>query len=89
MKGGLNAANNDMRGVNVSKIGGQFLIRQDHFDRDFASPVELLNLPVVGPNLLTQRLERMRFPAYQQAYPSPASPHQALKPMNCFPVRRV
>ncbi|MBL8815813.1 MAG: hypothetical protein JNL58_07260 [Planctomyces sp.] len=76
-KGGLNAASNDMRGVNFSKVGGQFLVRQDHFDRDFATPVELLNVPVIGPNLLTQRMERMRFPAFQQTCDDPANPSVA------------
>ena len=71
IKGDIAAADNDMLGVNVSKIGGQFNLWQVHFDRDYASPAELLNLPIVGPNLLTQRLERMRFPAFQQAFPDP------------------
>ena len=45
---------------------GYFDVWQTHFDRDFATPTELLNLPVVGPRLLTSRSFRMRFPPAQQ-----------------------
>lgn len=47
---------------------------QMHFDRDFASSADLLHLPVVGPNLLTHRLNRMRMSPYQQVYPDPFNP---------------
>ena len=33
-----------------------WLLAQDHFDRDFASTAELLELPLYGQSLLTQRL---------------------------------
>lgn len=46
-----------------------FEIWQPHFDREYASTGELLSLPLVGPNLLTQRLNRMRYPGYQQSFP--------------------
>lgn len=46
---------------------GMFSLWQPHFDRDYTSVVELLSLPVIGPRLLTQRLERMRHSPTQQA----------------------
>ena len=39
---------------------------QAHFDRDLTSPAELLQIPVVGPNLLTQRLRFGYQPPRQQ-----------------------
>jgi hypothetical protein len=46
-----------------------FELWQPHFDREYASSGEFLSVPLVGPNLLTQRLNRMRYPAYQQSFP--------------------
>lgn len=51
-----------------------FLLWQPHFDRDFASTGELLQLPIVGPNLLTSRLNRMRFDGLHQSYADPTTP---------------
>lgn len=53
---------------------GAFQLWQPHFDRDFGSTVELFRLPLVGPRLLTQRLNRMRHAGYQQAFPDFLSP---------------
>lgn len=53
-------------GVNDASPGG-FNIWQPHFDRDYASVVELFQVPVVGPRLLTQRIDRMRHSPAQQA----------------------
>lgn len=39
---------------------------QPHFDRDFTSVGELLHLPVIGPRLLTQRLNHARQGPFQQ-----------------------
>ena len=38
----------------------QFSVIQPHFDRDFTSTVELLNVPVRGPRSLTRAASRMR-----------------------------
>ncbi|MEP3482160.1 MAG: hypothetical protein ABJZ55_23145 [Fuerstiella sp.] len=54
---------------------GSFSLWQPHFDRDFGSTVELFRLPVIGPRLLTQRLNRMRYAAYQQAFPNLLTPN--------------
>lgn len=51
----------------TSLAGGVFSLWQPHFDRDYTSVVELFSLPVVGPKLLTQRLDRMRYSPTQQA----------------------
>ena len=77
IKGDLAAAINDSLGINAANtvpVLDPFQLWQAHFDRDFASPGELLNLPIVGPNLLTQRLERMKYSPYQQAFADPANP---------------
>lgn len=60
--------NTALSGINdaTNNSGGTFNLWQPHFDRAYASPVELFQLPVVGPRLLTNRLDRMRFaPAHQ------------------------
>lgn len=53
--------------------GGSFDHMQIHYDREFASSAELLHLPLVGPNLLTHRLNRMRYAPYQQVSDSPTA----------------
>jgi hypothetical protein len=73
VKGGIVAASNDIDGINSSNLSTPFQLWQAHFDRDFATPGELLSLPVVGPNLLTQRLRRMSYSPYHQAFPNPTS----------------
>ena len=50
----------------TNAIGGSFRVTQPHYDRDFASVGELLNLPVVGPELFTQAFEAMHRSPYQQ-----------------------
>ena len=57
---------NTIANVNDRNASTPFSLWQPHFDRDFASPVELFHVPIVGPNLLTQRLQRMRFAPAQQ-----------------------
>ena len=47
--------------------GGVFSLWQAHFDCDFASTCELLNLPLVGPKLMTRSIDRMRFAGQLQA----------------------
>ncbi len=37
----------------------QFTVIQNHFDRDYVSPLELLSLPLFGPHLLTARISLM------------------------------
>ncbi|MEQ9408463.1 MAG: hypothetical protein RIK87_12085 [Fuerstiella sp.] len=57
-------------GVNdatTTVAGGIFSLWQPHFDRDFASVAELFHLPVIGPRLLTERLNRMRYAPAQQS----------------------
>ena len=49
-----------------------FDLMQMHYDREFASSAELLQLPLVGPNLLTHRLNRMRYAPYRQVFDNPA-----------------
>ena len=57
----LNSRTDDGTGTSV------FELWQAHFDRDYASTGELLNLPIVGPKLLTRSLDPMRSPGFQQA----------------------
>jgi len=61
---------NTIGSPNDRNSGVKFRLYQPHFDRDFASPVELFQLPLVGPKLLTSRLHRMRFAPYQQTLAS-------------------
>ncbi len=77
IKGDLLPADDDMLGINTQNATNPFLLWQQHFDRDFASPAELMQVPVYGPNLLTQRLRRSRYPAFQQAFPDPATANGA------------
>lgn len=65
--------------TNESSVAGFDLV-QYHFDREYASTGELLNLPLVGPKLLTSRMERSRRAPFQQmfddfnAYPPTTTP---------------
>lgn len=70
---GINEANltNKTIAASSSNQAVQRDLWQTHFDRDFTSAAELLHLPVVGPNLITQRLERMRYPGFQQVHDNP------------------
>jgi hypothetical protein len=74
IKGDLAAASNDTLGINAANATVPFQLWQQHLDRDFASPGELLDIPIIGPNLLTQRLERMKYSPYQQAFSDPKNP---------------
>lgn len=58
----------------TAAAGGVFNLWQPHFDRDFGSVVELFRLPLVGPKLLTQRLDRMRYAGYQQSFTNYTTP---------------
>ncbi len=81
IKGGTGGSISDTLGINSTSLTNNLLpasasnpakpfeIWQPHFDREYASTGELLSLPLVGPNLLTQRLNRMRYPGYQQSFP--------------------
>ena len=86
LKGAATTPRSDLLGVNSSclpddtlpvsstNVAYAFELWQPHFDRDYSSTGELLTLPLVGPNLLTQRLSRMRFPGYQQSFDIPSAP---------------
>lgn len=63
----MNDATDDPSGSSLDGMGS-FTLWQPHFDRDFGSTVELFRLPIVGPRLLTQRLDRMRYAGYQQSF---------------------
>jgi hypothetical protein len=56
-----------------SQTTGSFDLLQNHFDREYASTAELLTLPVVGPQLLTHRINRMRYAPLQQVYDDPTT----------------
>ena len=53
-------ANSLMRNNRFTPVVTQFTEVQPHFDRDFASTIELLNVPVRGPLSLTRAVSRMR-----------------------------
>ena len=55
---------------------------QAHYDREFASAVELLQLPLVGPNQLTHRLNRMRYAPCRQVFDSPAGATGTIRTRN-------
>jgi hypothetical protein len=84
IKGGINAPADDMLGINLANTSAPFKLWQAHFDRDFASPGELLNLPVIGPNLLTQRLRRMSYSPFQQVFSNPADHVSPAQPDSQF-----
>ena len=50
----------------TAQNGGAFQFVQPHYDRDFASVGELLNLPLLGPSLFTQGFAAMHRSPYQQ-----------------------
>ena len=78
LKGATGPTLSDVMGVNSRKITTQtlhvgagndairFNVWQPHFDRDFASSVDLLSLPVFGPHAVTQQLQRSRLAPHQQ-----------------------
>ncbi|MFO0976257.1 MAG: hypothetical protein U0996_07640 [Planctomycetaceae bacterium] len=63
---------------NAPSVGYQ--LWQAHFDRDFASPGELLNVPLFPPMHLTQMLDRTRYSPYHQAFDSLTAPSGDPKP---------
>jgi hypothetical protein len=71
LKGDTTAVPDDTLGQNSAN--GLFTVWQPHFDREFASTGELLNIPVYPPSLLTQRLNFSRRAPYQQL--GSATPH--------------
>ncbi len=64
--------------------GGSFNLLQRHYDREFGSAIELTQLPLVGPNLLTNRLNRMRYSPYQQVFDIPNSALPAGTPLESW-----
>ena len=64
LKGDVNTTTDDTFGGNSSS--SSFKVWQPHFDREFVSTGELLNVPVYPPNMLTQRLASARRPPLQQ-----------------------
>ena len=74
LKGDTSATPDDTLGAN--SLSTSFNVWQPHFNRDFASAGELLNVPVYPPNLLTQKLNFSRLPAVQQLHPAdPTTPN--------------
>ena len=85
IKGSELAVKDDILGVNSLRITDRLLhvsatnaalpfnIWQPHFDRDYASSIDLLNLPVFGPQTLTQQLQISRLAPYQQILGDPAN----------------
>lgn len=88
IKGSELAVKDDILGVNSRRITDPLLhvsatnaalpfnVWQPHFDRDYASSIDLLNLPVFGPQTLTQQLQISRGAPYQQVVvnSNPANP---------------
>jgi len=68
--------------INSATNNGTFELMQPHYDREYSSAIELLQLPVVGPNLLTYRLNRMRYAPFQQVHDAPATLGGTLDPKN-------
>ncbi|MCP4505439.1 MAG: hypothetical protein GY826_03480, partial [Fuerstiella sp.] len=69
LAGQANNRYNTIAAVN-DRAPANFTLYQPHFDRDFATTAELFQVPVVGPKMLTRRLNRMRFSPYQQVNPA-------------------
>ncbi|MEJ7593604.1 MAG: hypothetical protein WKF77_18860 [Planctomycetaceae bacterium] len=74
LKGDASASTDDTLGGNSNAPPGGNDVWQPHFDRDFASVGELLNLPVFPPNLTTQKLNSAKLPAQQQLETTPSTP---------------
>ena len=84
IKGSELSAKDDLLGVNSGKItdpllhvsagndAQPFSVWQPHFDRDYASSIDLLNLPVFGPHTLIQQLQFSRLAPRQQINGDPA-----------------
>lgn len=63
----MNDITDDPNGTGLDGVGS-FSMWQVHYDRDFANVGELMQVPVIPQRLLTTRLDRMRYPAYQQSH---------------------
>jgi len=74
LKGDTTGTPADTLGANSNAPPTGNVVWQPHFDRDFASVGELLNLPVFPPNLTTQKLESAKTPAYQQLSTTVSNP---------------
>jgi len=57
---------NPLLHVSATNVATGFNVWQPHFDRDYASSIDLLNLPIFGPQTLTQQLQNSRLAPYQQ-----------------------
>lgn len=53
-------------GISSTNVALPFNLWQPHFDRDYASPGELLSLPLYSPSMNPHRLTRTRLGPYQQ-----------------------
>ena len=85
IKGSELSVKDDILGVNSGRITDRLLhvsatnaalpfnVWQPHFDRDYASSTDLLNLPVFGPQTLTQQMQISRLAPYQQILGDPAN----------------
>jgi len=83
IKGSELASKDDLLGVNSGKITDQLLhvsvanpavafdVWQPHFDRDYASSIDLLSLPVFGPQTLTHQLGLTGLAPFQQVSGDP------------------
>ncbi len=66
---------NTITGTNSSTNATDgFQLWQPHFDREFASPGEILNVPLFPSMHLTQMLDRARFSPFHQAFDVVTSP---------------
>jgi hypothetical protein len=65
---GVNSGNITDPSLHVSgtNVAERFNLWQPHFDRDYASSIDLLNLPVFGPHTLTQQLQNSHSAPFQQ-----------------------
>jgi hypothetical protein len=70
----FNTIGSELNSATGRKTRKFFELWQPHFDRDFASSAELFHVPVVGPKLLTNRLNRMRMAPYQHVHDDPGTP---------------
>jgi hypothetical protein len=67
LKGDVTVPSNDTLGINsATNSTTGFQLWQPHFDREFASSGEFLNLPLYGPGMTTQKLALSKLPPFQQ-----------------------
>ncbi|MFN9719082.1 MAG: hypothetical protein ACK58L_10335, partial [Planctomycetota bacterium] len=65
-------------GSDRNSVASVFSYQQVHFDREYSSSIEFLNLPVIGPQFLTHRFERMRQSPYRQVLDGGSVPQPSL-----------